>query len=241
MPQAGTPDNLFVTSDELNGAAPTEPSIWPEFPSTAPTVTGDGGCSLTAATVRAQWRELHVWSVPDRAKVFAVAPSFVTRWNRLTAEQQAEIRTGYSHTFSSFPDCPLSTADPKADYSFYLAHPTVWEWAQALPSAKTGVGWFASPAALPKGPRLRAALFTRYATPGDSTTLSASHWTGPRLLSTGHDVWGDRPGDRAPAPKDSDPRPANVTGNRSTRIPLQTNPYARRKGLLQPVTPSPEP
>ncbi|MDE0234783.1 MAG: hypothetical protein OXM62_07225 [bacterium] len=140
LPETGTPDNLFITSDKLSGAASTEPLVWPEFPATAPTVTSSGGCTWTAVSVRSQWRELHMWSFADRLKIQNVVPSFITRWNNLTAAQQNELRDAHSHRVSSFPDCPLTTADPQADCSFYLAHPAVWEWALMVEFETSGGG-----------------------------------------------------------------------------------------------------
>ena len=115
LPEVGAPDSIFLTSDKLNAANAAEPSIWPSIPASPPTVAGDQGCVWTAAEVRSQWRELHVWNFADRIKIRTVAPSFIDRWNNLTPDQQNALRNSHSHSASSFPDCPLSTTNPEDD------------------------------------------------------------------------------------------------------------------------------
>ncbi|MDE0131484.1 MAG: hypothetical protein OXQ32_04405 [bacterium] len=112
----------------MSSGAAAEPTIWPVYPATAATVTDDQGCVWESQTVRSSWRELFVWNTADQATINNIMPSFMTRWNNLTADERNTIRTSHVHVGSSFPDCPTTTLNPEADCGFYLAHPAVWAW-----------------------------------------------------------------------------------------------------------------
>ena len=127
LPQGPNTGGRFVTSDKTTSSAAAEPPIWPVFPAASSVVDGQG-CVWDSASVRSSWRELHLWSAADRTVIYTIAPALITQWNGLNADQQTLIRTSHTHPGASFPDCPLTTANPENDCDFWLAHPGVYAW-----------------------------------------------------------------------------------------------------------------